>query len=93
MVQRDERCAWRQLLQIEAQLDAHLNRQLHDSSGLSTADYEVIVPLSEAAGGRLRVFEVGQELHWAQGRLSHHLARMQKRGLISREHCDTDRRG
>jgi DNA-binding MarR family transcriptional regulator len=76
-----------------AQLDAHLNRQLHDSSDLSGADYEVVVPLGEAAGGRSRVFEVGQELHGVQGWLPHRLARMQKRGLISREHCDTDRRG
>lgn len=89
----DEQCAWRQLLQMTAQLDARLNRQLQDSSGLSMADYDVLVPLSEAPDGRLRMFEIAQSLHWEQSRLSHHLARMAKRGLITREHCESDRRG
>ncbi len=89
----DEQCAWRQLLQMTAKLDAHLNRQLQDSSGLSGADYAVLVPLSEAPDGRLRMFEIAQALHWEQSRLSHHLARMAKRDLLSREHCQSDRRG
>jgi DNA-binding MarR family transcriptional regulator len=89
----DEQSAWRQLLQMTAQVDARLNRQLQDSSGLSMADYDVLVPLSEAVDGRLRMFEIAQALHWEQSRLSHHLARMVKRGLIAREHCESDRRG
>ena len=88
----DEQRAWRGLLRMTAQLEARLHRQLQEQSGLSMADYDVLVPLSEA-GGRLRVFEIAQALHWEQSRLSHHLARMHKRGLIEREHCDSDRRG
>lgn len=49
---------------MTAQLDAGLNRQLQDSSGLSMADYDVLVPLSEAPDGRLRMFEIAQALHW-----------------------------
>jgi DNA-binding MarR family transcriptional regulator len=89
----EEQRAWRQLLQMTGQLDAQLNRQLQDSSGLSMADYDVLVQLSEAADARLRVFELSDALQWEQSRLSHHLARMQKRGLITREHCSDDRRG
>ena len=85
--------AWRSLLRMTAQLDAHLNRQLQDSSGLSKADYDVLVPLSEAPDARLRVFEVAAALCWEQSRLSHHLGRMQKRGLVQREGCASDRRG
>jgi DNA-binding MarR family transcriptional regulator len=89
----DEQRAWRALLQMHGRLDAHLNRALQDASGLSKADYDVLVPLSEAPGGRLRVFEVGRALCWEQSRLSHHLARMSKRGLVEREECTSDRRG
>jgi DNA-binding MarR family transcriptional regulator len=32
-------------------------------------------------------------LKWEQSRLSHHLSRMQRRGLISREECGADGRG
>jgi DNA-binding MarR family transcriptional regulator len=88
-----EHRAWRALLQMTAQLDARINRDLQEHGGLSKADYDVLVPLSEAPGGRLRQYEIGQALSWEQSRLSHHLARMQKRGLVEREECGTDRRG
>ena len=88
-----EQRAWRGLLTMTSRLDAELNRRLQESSGLSQADYGVLVALSEAPGGRLRVFEVARDLCWEQSRLSHHLARMQKRGLVDREECSSDRRG
>jgi DNA-binding MarR family transcriptional regulator len=89
----EEHRAWRGLLQMTAQVDAVLARQLQEHSGLSRADYDVLVPLSEAPDGRLRMFELGGELRWEQSRLSHHLSRMQKRGLVAREDCKSDRRG
>jgi DNA-binding MarR family transcriptional regulator len=89
----DEQRAWRVLLKMTAQLDAEVNRQLQESSGLSKADYDVLVPLSETPQGKLRPFELAQTLSWEQSRLSHHLARMQRRGLVEREECASDRRG
>jgi DNA-binding MarR family transcriptional regulator len=88
-----EQRAWRGLLTMNSRLDAELNRRLQETSGLSQADYGVLVSLSEAPDGKLRVFEVAHSLSWEQSRLSHHLARMQKRGLIDREECSSDRRG
>ncbi len=78
---------------MTAQLDAHVNRQLQETSGLSRPDYNVLVPLSESPEGRLRMYEIAQAACWEQSRLSHHLGRMQNRGLIAREDCPTDRRG
>src|ERR1700710_2840237 len=89
----DEQRAWRALLQMTAQLDTEVNRQLQDTSGLSKADYDVLVPLSETPQGKLRPFELAQALSWEQSRLSHHLGRMQRRGLVEREECASDRRG
>lgn len=89
----DEQAAWRGLLRMTARLNARLNHQLLQAHGLSLADYDVLVPLSEAADGRLRVFEIAQTLSWEQSRLSHHLTRMQRRGLIERQECPTDHRG
>jgi DNA-binding MarR family transcriptional regulator len=70
-----------------------MNRQLQTDSGLSLPEYEVLVQLSEAPGGRLRPFQLGQVLQWEQSRLSHQLARMQRRGLVTREECPSDGRG
>jgi DNA-binding MarR family transcriptional regulator len=89
----DEQRAWRGLVQMTSRLDARLNRELQQSSGLSLADYDVLVLLTEAPGGRLRMFELVDELQWEQSRLSHHVARMQRRGLVAREECTTDKRG
>ena len=89
----DEQQAWRGLLRMTAQLNVRANRQLLQEYGISLADYEVLVALSEAPEGRLRVFEVADALAWEQSRVSHQLARMQRRGLITREGCATDARG
>ena len=78
---------------MTSRLDTELNRQLQESSGLSQADYGVLVALSEAPADRLRPFELGRELNWEQSRLSHHLSRMVKRRLVERENCSEDRRG
>jgi DNA-binding MarR family transcriptional regulator len=89
----DEQRAWRGLVQMTSRLDARLNRELQQSSGLSLADYDVLVLLTEAPDGRLRMFELVDDLQWEQSRLSHHVARMQRRGLVAREECTTDKRG
>jgi len=89
----EEQRAWRGLLRMTAQLNARANRLLLQEYGISLADYEVLVALSEAPEGQLRVFEVADALAWEQSRVSHQLARMQRRGLIAREGCATDARG
>ena len=89
----EEQRAWRGLLRMTSQLTARMNRQLLQDYGVSLADYDVLVVLSEAPGGRLRVFEVADALAWEQSRVSHQLARMQRRGLVAREGCASDARG
>jgi len=89
----EEQRAWRGLLRMTSQLNARMNRQLQDGYGVSLADYEVLVVLSEAPAGRLRVFEIADALAWEQSRVSHQLARMQRRGLVAREECAADARG
>jgi len=89
----DEQRAWRGLLRMTAQLNVRMNRQLQDDFGISLADYDVLVVLSEAPDGRRRVFELTDALAWEQSRVSHQLARMQRRGLVAREECPTDARG
>ncbi len=89
----DQQRAWRAYLRMQAELAARLGRQLQADSGLSFADYGVLVQLAEAPGGRLRPFALQRDLQWEQSRLSHHLGRMQRRGLVDREECPQDARG
>jgi DNA-binding MarR family transcriptional regulator len=89
----DEQRAWRAYLRLNGQLAARLNRQLQTDSQLSLADYDVLVQLTDNPTARVRVTELARALQWEQSRLSHQVARMQKRGLVAREECRDDRRG
>jgi len=78
---------------MQGQLRSRLGGRLQRETGLSEADYEVLVNLSEAAGGRLRPSEIGGATQWEKSRISHHVSRMEERGLVKRTPCPTDRRG
>jgi DNA-binding MarR family transcriptional regulator len=85
--------AWQAYLAMQAQLNARLNRQLQADSDLSLPDFDVLAHLTDASANRVRVFELARALQWEKSRLSHHLARMQRRGLVAREECPSDARG
>jgi DNA-binding MarR family transcriptional regulator len=88
-----EQRAWRGLVNLQRLINGRVARELQRLTGLSGADYEVLVNLSEAPGGRLRAFELGRATEWEKSRLSHHISRMADRGLVRRESCPTDSRG
>jgi DNA-binding MarR family transcriptional regulator len=87
-----ELAVWRSLIDTTAELRRILGAELQKSS-LSPADYQVLLALSEADGRRLRSSELATAIDWERSRLSHHLARMERRGLIRRDDCATDSRG
>jgi DNA-binding MarR family transcriptional regulator len=88
-----ELATWRSLLDTTAELRRILGAQLQQESGLSPADYQVLLALHEADGKRLRSSELASSIDWERSRLSHHLGRMQRRDLIRRDECATDSRG
>ena len=90
--EREER-AWRALQFMQMRLEGELARQLAAESGLSYPDYVVLVALTDAPDGSERLFELARDLGWEKSRLSHHLTRMEERGLVKKKPCTTDRRG
>jgi DNA-binding MarR family transcriptional regulator len=87
-----ELATWRSLIDTTAELRRILGAELQESS-LSPADYQVLLALSEAEGRRLRSSDLATSIDWERSRLSHHLGRMEGRGLIRRDSCATDSRG
>lgn len=85
--------AWRGYRQMTRLLGAQLARDLAADSGLSEPDYDVLSTLTEAEGDRSRARELAARLEWSTSRLSHHVGRMQRRGLVRREDCAHDARG
>jgi DNA-binding MarR family transcriptional regulator len=87
----EQQQVWRSYLGMVTRLEAAMNRQLHRDCGLSLADYDVLVELSER--GPMRINDLADALFWEQSRLSHQLRRMRERGLVVRHGLDEDRRG
>lgn len=89
----EEMRVWRRWLRVQTELPAALGRAMHRDSDLSMQDFETLVFLSEAEGGRLRISALAEGMHWERSRLSHHLRRMAGRDLVAKEECADDGRG
>lgn len=92
LTEREER-AWRAYRRMQAVLPARLARDLGGDSGLSDPDYEVLSTLSEKPGQRWQLRDLAAKMLWSRSRLSHHIARMELRGLVARELDPADGRG
>ncbi|MCU1677490.1 MAG: regulatory protein marr [Frankiales bacterium] len=88
-----EQRAWRAYLEGSQLLANTLERELHSECGLSAADYEIFVRLSEADGRRMRMSDLADRTLYSRSRLSHAVTRLEKEGWLRREDCADDKRG
>jgi len=89
----DEQQSWRAFIAVLSLLPDRLGRDLGADSGLSMADYDILVRLSDQPDRRIRMSDLADQTLSSRSRLSHQIDRMVKAGLVERESCDTDRRG
>ena len=89
----DEQRAWRAYLDATRLLADALDRQLQRDAGLSLADYEILVRLSEAPDRRMRMSDLADATLYSRSRLSHAVARLEGEGWVARSSCPTDKRG
>ncbi|MFM9612033.1 MarR family winged helix-turn-helix transcriptional regulator [Streptomyces niveiscabiei] len=89
----EEQQAWRGFLRLHDRLRGHLTRQLQGEANVSVADFAVLVELTDLPEGRRRILDLARSLEWEKSRMSHHIARMVKRGLVVRDECLEDGRG
>ncbi|AIQ57956.1 MarR family transcriptional regulator [Paenibacillus borealis] len=66
-------------------------KEMSEHTGLSEGDFGVLDRLVQFGDGKLRQQELADSMDWDKSRLSHHLTRMEKRGLVQRKPLDTDR--
>lgn len=85
--------AWRAYTVGKTLLDAQLSHDLQEGHQLALADYELLVRLSEAPGGQVRMSTLAGQLASSKSRISHQIGRMEKTGLVRREEYAGDRRG
>src|SRR4051795_9239388 len=85
--------AWARYQRMRVRLTGRLNRELAHETGLSEADFEILVALTESPDESVRALALRCGLEWEKSRLSHQLRRMEMRGLVIREDCAEDSRG
>jgi DNA-binding MarR family transcriptional regulator len=85
--------SWRGLLMGWTLLSDRLEDELRVAHGLSLAEYEILVRLSECEQHQLRMAQLAGALAHSRSRVTHTVSRMEAKGLVER--CDTpdDRRG
>jgi DNA-binding MarR family transcriptional regulator len=88
----EEQRAWRAYRRMVLLVDSAVSRDLARDSGLSMADYLVLSTLSESVGNRRRLTDLSARMQWSASRLSHHVTRMEQRGLVVRQDCSEDLR-
>lgn len=88
-----ELAVWRDYVETAEVLRQALSTGLQATSGVSPGDYAVLLTLSEADDHRLRSSVLALQIGWERSRLSHHIGRMESRGLIRRHRSGNDSRG
>lgn len=88
----DERRAWLALLSINTLLPAALDNQLHTAGKVSLFDYNVMAMLSEAEGRFLPMSQLAARTSSSLSRLSHVVAKLEKRGWLERRPHPRDAR-
>ena len=79
-------------MRVQLRLTYEMNRQLQADSNLSLPDYHVLNALRYSAGGRMRITALAARIGWERSRLSHHVRRLQSRGLVESRQAPVDRR-
>lgn len=90
---REQLRVWRDYIETAEALRTRLAGRLQAETSLSSGDYQVLLALSEAGQRTLRSSALASQIGWERSRLSHHLGRMEKRGLVQRITCADDVHG
>lgn len=90
---KDQLATWREFIETTEALRSALGARLQSESGISLQDYAVLLALREAPGRSLRSSELADAVGWERSRLSHHIARMEKRAMVVRKGQAGDGRG
>ncbi len=84
---------FRSFLKAHQQVYEALNKSLLEERGMSLPWYDVLLQLSEAPHGRLRLQDLADKVLYSRSGLTRLIDRMESAGLVSREPCTDDKRG
>lgn len=89
----EQQQSWRAFIVGSTLLMDTLDRELRSTHGISLAEYEILVRLSEIPDRTLRMAQIAESMQHSRSRVTHTVSRMEKAGLISRCAAEGDKRG
>lgn len=90
---QDQMRAWLAFVTAGPLLDRLLDQQLRRDAGLSHLQYLILVRLSAAPDGALRMTELADSLAATKSGLTYQVEQLEKAGLVCRRSCPHDTRG
>jgi DNA-binding MarR family transcriptional regulator len=94
LTRHDPRLAtWAAFLRAHARVVRELERELQAEQRMALTDYDVLVQLAAADDRRLRMSELADRLLLSRSGVTRLVDRLVAQGFVTREICDTDRRG
>lgn len=88
-----ELAAWRGMLRAHVLLSRELEAELVRGHGMQLSAYEVLMHLSDAPDGRLRLAELAELAILSRSGLTRLIDRLEREGHVVRERCESDARG
>ncbi|WP_434438762.1 MarR family winged helix-turn-helix transcriptional regulator [Lentzea sp. E54] len=89
----EESNAWHHFVQAYHLLERQIEQQLQRDAGLSHAQYNVLIVLSEQPGNRMRMTELARRVVVSKSSLTYQIGKLEKSGLVRREPHESDERG
>lgn len=89
----DEQRSWRAYLEATRMLLARLDQQLQRDADISFTDFELLVTLSEAEGGQMRMSSLAEATMATRSGVTRAISRLVDLGWAERRPCPSDRRG
>jgi len=88
----EQQVAWKNFTLMRQSLASALEARLQATSGVSSADFQILLALGECPTGKLRGKDMVAVIGWEKSRISHQVSRMESRGLVEKCDCDDDAR-
>jgi DNA-binding MarR family transcriptional regulator len=84
--------AWRTFLTAHATVIRRLDAELEERESLALSDFDVLAQL-HFAGGTLRMRDLADSVLLSRSGMTRRVDRLEAAGFVTREACETDRRG
>ncbi len=89
----EQQQTWRAYINGSTLLFERLDRDLREQFDVSLPEYEILVRLSESPHYALRMAVLASSVSHSRSRVTHTIARLERKGLVARRACPNDGRG